>query len=293
MARITRDFTTVLTYGYNAEHLANDIVGNNGSYNVLDTIVALYDGQVERICNNCNQTFPNSQSAIAIYGHSYGNYVLINHGTMNGHTYKTRYAHFGAVYVSVGQYVKEGQAIGFMGNTGFSMGGHTHFELIVDGVCVDPYPYLFQGKKFWTTLPTPVERDKEKMQLQVICGRNTLRCRTHHSTEADIIGFIEPAIYNIISTFKDNEYVWYEVEKGKWIANAINCIEILEIEKEQETADFEEKDQNNTNTLEKVETSENEQEKEENKGNKEKERLIVKILDFLMSIIHKVLDIFF
>lgn len=156
--RITKNYPTVLTYGYSNKHKANDIVGNNGSYNVLDTIRAFYGGTIELICNTCNENFnyakygnDANQTAINKYGHSYGNFVLINHGKINGHSYKTRYAHLQSIAVSVGQKVIEGQDIGYMGNTGYSEGGHTHFELIVDGVCVDPYDYLFKGKTFGPT----------------------------------------------------------------------------------------------------------------------------------------------
>ncbi len=71
---------------------------------------------------------------------SYGNQVVINHG--NG--VKTRYAHMldGSISVSVGQKVSRGQPIGRVGNTGNSSGAHLHFEVIVNGNTVNPYPYI-------------------------------------------------------------------------------------------------------------------------------------------------------
>lgn len=68
----------------------------------------------------------------------YGIYVDINHG--NG--IKTRYAHMSTNIVNVGDTVKQGQVIGYVGSTGASTGAHLHFEVIVNGVQVDPGQYI-------------------------------------------------------------------------------------------------------------------------------------------------------
>jgi murein DD-endopeptidase MepM/ murein hydrolase activator NlpD len=75
-------------------------------------------------------------------GWGYGNYVVVDHGTIEGRNYKTLYAHMSEVYVSPGQYVQQGESIGRMGSTGLSTGTHLHFEVIVDGVKVNPLNYL-------------------------------------------------------------------------------------------------------------------------------------------------------
>ncbi|QOK28051.1 M23 family metallopeptidase [Cytobacillus oceanisediminis] len=68
-----------------------------------------------------------SRSYISI---TYGEVVMIQH-TINGELYETVYAHMqtGSRKVSEGQSVKQGQLIGYMGNTGQSYGQHLHFEI--------------------------------------------------------------------------------------------------------------------------------------------------------------------
>lgn len=69
---------------------------------------------------------------------SYGYCITIQHSG----GLRTLYAHCSYVGVSVGQYVYQGQAIGRVGNTGYSFGAHLHFEVHVNGRKVNPMSYL-------------------------------------------------------------------------------------------------------------------------------------------------------
>jgi len=71
-------------------------------------------------------------------GYGYGNRVVIDHG--NG--FRTLYGHLSQVWVTVGQSVNRGDAIGKMGSTGRSTGIHLHFEVMQNGVYLNPLNVL-------------------------------------------------------------------------------------------------------------------------------------------------------
>jgi len=110
-------------FGYRAasvgstNHKGIDICANTG-----DPIYAAAEGKV----------------IVSERSSSFGNYIQIQHD--NGHV--TLYAHCSSLLVSVGERVGQGQRIALMGRTGRATAVHLHFELIINGVNVDPVLYL-------------------------------------------------------------------------------------------------------------------------------------------------------
>lgn len=69
---------------------------------------------------------------------SYGKYIMIFHDE----EYATLYAHLSKVTVKLGEIVEEGDTIGLVGSTGRSTNPHLHYEVIRDGLHMDPEDYF-------------------------------------------------------------------------------------------------------------------------------------------------------
>ncbi|MBQ9493693.1 MAG: peptidoglycan DD-metalloendopeptidase family protein [Oscillibacter sp.] len=75
---------------------------------------------------------------ISQYSSSYGNFVVVSHGSGN----TTLYAHMSARLVEAGQVVSQGDILGLTGSTGHSTGPHLHFEITENGTRINPLIYL-------------------------------------------------------------------------------------------------------------------------------------------------------
>ena len=77
--------------------------------------------------------------SIATHGSTgYGNYVMLAHADGS----VTLYGHMSSLAVSVGQTVKQGDVIGYVGSTGNSTGPHLHFEVRINGSTTDPMQFF-------------------------------------------------------------------------------------------------------------------------------------------------------
>ncbi|MDA9564062.1 M23 family metallopeptidase [Flavobacteriales bacterium] len=75
----------------------------------------------------------------AKYQKGYGKHIVIDHG----YGYETYYAHMSQFKVRVGQKIKRGEIIGYVGNTGTSTAPHLHYEVHKNGTRLNPVNFYF------------------------------------------------------------------------------------------------------------------------------------------------------
>jgi len=81
----------------------------------------------------------------------YGNTIVLDHGW----GLQTLYAHLSSIEVKVGDTVDRGQELGRTGSTGFAVGDHLHFEVLVAGVSVTPLEW-WDAKWLRDRIATPL-----------------------------------------------------------------------------------------------------------------------------------------
>jgi len=107
-------------YGFPKFHKGIDIAAARGT-----PVSATADGDVSR----------------AAWEGNYGKSIMLAHpGGL-----RTRYAHLDRILVRRGDPVCKGTLIGTVGETGRATGAHLHYEVLRDGRCMDPEPYLLAG----------------------------------------------------------------------------------------------------------------------------------------------------
>jgi murein DD-endopeptidase MepM/ murein hydrolase activator NlpD len=108
------------------------------------------------------------------YSPSNGNFVVLQHGP-----YQTKYLHLNKRFVKAGQRVRQHQAIGTVGATGYATGPHLHYEFLVNGVHQDPGKILRKMPKVATIAAAEKARfkasiDELQTQLAVYVHNNRL-----------------------------------------------------------------------------------------------------------------------
>jgi murein DD-endopeptidase MepM/ murein hydrolase activator NlpD len=106
-------------------------------------VYKLHDGtDFGAACGTPLYAASDGQVVEAYYDGAYGNRVLMANGTVGGVSLSTSYNHLTSDTVQVGQSVKRGQLIGYVGTTGYSTGCHLHFMVYRNGVTTDPMNWL-------------------------------------------------------------------------------------------------------------------------------------------------------
>jgi len=113
-------------FGYNINTFTGEYYFHRGidisTNRANDPVVATANGQVIRVKFDAN----------------YGNLIEIRHR----YGYYTRYTHLNNIIKRLGQRVRQGDIIGFIGSTGISIIPHLHYEILIGAEVVDPYRYL-------------------------------------------------------------------------------------------------------------------------------------------------------
>ena len=148
--RVTSDFSPKRDHpvtGEIIEHLGVDLTGAYG-WNALDWVIAPWSGIIVAIERNVTLSAGSGEGTqeervkkIRELGIGSGNYVRLRHNDR----VETRMIHlaYGTVTSKgVGEIVKKGERLGYMGMSGMAVGAHLDFEVIVDGKHADPIPYL-------------------------------------------------------------------------------------------------------------------------------------------------------
>ena len=113
----------------------------------------------------------------ASYSRGNGNYIKIKHNN----TYATQYLHMKRRKVRVGQYVKQGDVIGWVGMTGNTSGPHVCYRFWKNGRQVDPFKQKLPEAK-------PISKKLKNQFLTYIEPVKTqLNCLSFEENEKDII----------------------------------------------------------------------------------------------------------
>ena len=126
---LPQSYTITSWFGYRADPFTGEIDYHSGTDVGAPggpPILAAADGTVT-IANGIDS-----------WGGGYGYYIKVRHND----TYETLYAHCSSICVTVGQEVKQGEVIGYVGTTGNSTGNHLHFEVWQNGERTDALGYF-------------------------------------------------------------------------------------------------------------------------------------------------------
>lgn len=173
-----------------------------------------------------------------------GNYLVLEYKE-DGNTIINRYLHLkNRALVKKNKSVERGQIIGYMGNTGYSIATHLHFEY---WICPKVYTYKYSDTAKYAKNPLkycylfndqdvsasslskvkrvigdPVKRNNNNNQIKII--EKYLNCRVLPSLNGKKLGYVELGYYNVLDSKKSDGYTWYKIDNNKWVAGVNNYL---------------------------------------------------------------------
>lgn len=186
------------------------------------------------------------------YTSSMGNYIVLKY-IKKENTIINIYMHLKQrSLIKKGKKVKQGEKLGYMGETGLAQGVHLHFEYWVcpknykykssdtSKYAKDPLNYLYlfddqtvtknSSSRVKKVVGTPTTRNKDKNQVQVL--QEYLNCRDNSSLSGKVLGFANLGYYNVLDKKESNGYTWYRIDYNKWIANVKDYVKVLNKEEQ-------------------------------------------------------------
>lgn len=225
-----------ITQGYNTgTHMNSFAIDDAGKDQGIGKLRAPYTGTIKKIYqNDANEVWLESIEP-----------VEFPDGTIDYMT--IMFAHANDVSnLFVGQKINQGEEFYSEGTKGNATGNHVHFECgkgkftgtgwyedsagywsIVNGKKVDECLFIddsynlintagYDFKKIMSRIGTPVERNEEVNQVIVFDTTTILRAR--NNPNGDILGYINPGIYNLLERVAGDDYEWFRVEDNLWFA---------------------------------------------------------------------------
>ena len=209
------------------------------------------------------------------------------------------YQHLDSINVKTNQEVDENTIIGVVGSTGQVTGIHLHFGWFnLSEFKKDWYDRIWENFEEYNYVPkvmylgNPVSRYLDKSQIEVII--NNLRVRK--SPNGEILGLINPGIYNILDSEVLDDYTWYKIDNDMWIAYSPEFANIyLVLEENEDLEDpYEENNELILDTMEDFDEVivEDEEINDETKKDLEKVSIFKRIFQVFQEIIEKILNLF-
>jgi len=181
------------------------------------------------------QTYPNQNA--------WGNIIVINHGIVDGKPLFSRYGHVGKILVSVGQSVRTGDHISFVGNGNGLFAYHLHFDISTTDILksrpgnwpapsTNPDPSLVQAhyvdplrwlQDHFVYIPPPPQPPLDLTRDRYVIATYGLSVREQPSTSANRVVMLSYGSKVLINDEKvENPYIWGQLSqlpyRGLWIA---------------------------------------------------------------------------